>query len=168
MWSMLCIILVVALEYIEISETLVRSTPLKRDVTKILFIAFLHAYSIKHLFQSLIINGCMVPEILRNFSEIDQVFSSKVYRTLIYKDTRLCLTLQFATMILFVIIMRILFLYFLQGYLRFPHNFAAFTILVPIFVNCSAILHFVNLVLQLRNKYKYLNSVLESSALTLY
>jgi hypothetical protein len=108
MWCMLCIILVVFLEYIDISETLVRSSPLKHKVTRILFIASLHSYSIINLLQSLIINGCMVREILLKFSEIDQHFSSKVYRTLIYKNTRLCLTLQFATMILFVIIMRIL------------------------------------------------------------
>jgi hemolysin activation/secretion protein len=37
---------------------------------------------------------------------------------------------------------------------------------MPSFLNCTAILHFVNLVLLLGNKYKYLNSELESSALT--
>ncbi|PNF33525.1 hypothetical protein B7P43_G17604 [Cryptotermes secundus] len=166
MWSVLCIILVVALEYISMTRIFIGNSTLKYKVTISLAMASLCSCSIINLFQSLFINGCKLREILHKYSEIDQLFSSKLYRHLIYKNTRLLLTLQFATMILVVIINRVLLAYVLQGYLIFPHILGAFLLLVPIFVNCTAILHFVNLVLLLRNKYKYLNSVLESSALT--
>ncbi|PNF15921.1 hypothetical protein B7P43_G07711 [Cryptotermes secundus] len=166
MWSVLCIILVVALEYIFMTRFFFGNLTLKHKVTSSLAIASLCSCSIINIFQSLIINGCKVREILRKISDIDQLFSSKVYRSLIYKNTRLLLTLQFATVILLVIIIRVLLVYVYDGYLTFPHIFAVSLLSVPTLVNCTAILHFVNLVLQLRNKYKYLNSVLESSALT--
>ncbi|PNF33529.1 hypothetical protein B7P43_G17602 [Cryptotermes secundus] len=166
MWSVLCIIFVVALECFYMTRIIIKISTLKHKVTSILFIASLCSCSIINLFQSLIINGCKIREILRKFSEIDQLFSSKVYRSLIYKNTRLFLTFQFATVILVVIIIQVLLVYVIQGYLTFPNIFSAFSLSVPALVNCTAILHFVNLVLQLRNKYKYLNSVLESSALS--
>ncbi|PNF15916.1 hypothetical protein B7P43_G07709 [Cryptotermes secundus] len=166
MWSVLCIILVVAVEYIFMTRIFVGNSTLKYKVTISLAMASLCSCSIINLFQSLIINSCKLREILRIFSEIDQLFSSKVYRTLIYKNTRLFLTLQFATVILVGIIIEVLIIYVNQGYFRLPHILANLSLLMPTLVNCTAILHFVNLVLQLRNKYKYLNSVLESSALT--
>ncbi|PNF33526.1 hypothetical protein B7P43_G17601 [Cryptotermes secundus] len=166
MWSLLCIILVISVGYFYVIGSFVVYSTLKQKVTGILFIASMYSCSIINLFQSLITNGCKIREILRKFSEIDQLFSYKVYRTLIYKNTKLFLTLQFATVILVVIIIRFLIMYISNGFLTFPHIFASCSLLVPIFVNCTAILHFVNLVLLLRNKYKYLNSVLESSALT--
>ncbi|PNF15918.1 hypothetical protein B7P43_G07707 [Cryptotermes secundus] len=163
---MLCIIFLVALEYFYITHTIIKSSTMKQKVAGTLFIALMCSCSVINICQSLTINGCKLREILRKFSEIDQIFSSNVYRSLIYKNTRLLLTLQFATVILVVIIIRVLLAYVMKGYLTFPHILGALLLSVPTLVNCTAILHFVNLVLQLRNKYKYLNSVLESSALT--
>ncbi|PNF15917.1 hypothetical protein B7P43_G07708 [Cryptotermes secundus] len=165
-WSILCIIFVVALEYFYMTGIIIKSSTLKHKVTSILFFASMCSCSIINIFQSLIIIGVKLREILHKFSEIDQRFSSKVYRSLIYKNTSLFFTLQFATVILVVIIINVLLIYVSKGYLTFIHIFSAFFLSVPALVNCTAILHFVNLVLLLRNKYKYLNSELESSALS--
>ncbi|PNF15919.1 hypothetical protein B7P43_G07706 [Cryptotermes secundus] len=166
MWSLLCIILVISVGYFYVIGSFVVYSTLKQKVTGTLFIASMYSCSIIHICQSLIIKGCKLREILHKFSEIDQFFSSKVYRSLIYKNTRLFLTLQFATVILVVIIIRVLLMYISNGFLTFPQIFATFSLSLPALVNYTAVLYFVNLVLQLRNKYKYLISLLESSALT--
>ncbi|PNF44145.1 hypothetical protein B7P43_G02284 [Cryptotermes secundus] len=166
MWSVLCIILVVALECFYIRKNIIGRSTLKHKVAGILFIASMYSCSVINICQALIINGCKVREILHKFSEIDQLFSSKVYRSPIYKNTRLFLTLQFATVILVVIIIRVLLMYISNDFLTFPQIFAIFSLSMPTLVNYTAVLHFVNLVLLLRNKYKYLNSELESSALS--
>jgi hypothetical protein len=166
MWSIFCLILLAALEIIYIIIIIYTSPTLKEKVTNTLFATSICSHSIINIFQSLTISGDKVGEILRKFSKIDLLFSSKVYRNLIYKNTRLFLTLQFAIMILVIVIFEVVVIYVIYGYFRVPHIFAQFSVSFPIFVNSTGILYFANLVLLLRNKYKYLNSVLESSAFT--
>jgi hypothetical protein len=111
MWSIFYIIFLVALEYIFITGIIISSTTIKSTVSSIFFLGSSCSYSIITLFQSVTINRVKVREIFRKFSEIDQLFSSEVYRTLIYKNTRLFLTFQFAIIILIIIMINILFVY---------------------------------------------------------
>jgi hypothetical protein len=93
MWSMFCLILLVALENVCITRSIIANATLKQKVTGMLYVTSLCFYSIITLFQSLTVNGSNLREILHKFSEIDQIFSSKMYRSQIYKNTRLFLTL---------------------------------------------------------------------------
>jgi hypothetical protein len=114
----------------------------------------------------LTINHDKVPQILEKFSEIDQLFSTKKYGNVIYKNTRLFIIVQFT-----LLISTLLALFYFGMYIN--HRDSSFVITndiifekFSVFSNYIAILNFVNLVFLLRNKYKYLNSELESSTLT--
>jgi hypothetical protein len=167
MWSIFCIILLVALQYIYTTGNIKASVTLKQKAREVMCTTSLYSYSIINIFLSLTINHGKVPQILQKFSEIDQLFSSKTYRIQIYKNTRLFLTMQFAIMIsTFVTIYSYSAAYVIKDNVNFMIISFLFISSMPLILNCTAILHFVNLVLLLRNKYKHLNSELENSALT--
>jgi hypothetical protein len=166
MWSILCIDFLAALGYIFVTGSIFANVTLRERITYILFNTSQFSCPIITLLLSLTPNRGKVPEILRKFSEIDQLFSFKMYRVQIYKNTRLFLTVQFLTMILIFIIMKKILFYLNIRHFSVTVTFRLFPYEIPMFLNCTTILHFVNIVLLLRNKYKYLNSELESSAFT--
>jgi hypothetical protein len=98
-WSTFCIIWFVALEYIHVTRSIVANVTLKQKITEILRFTSMYSYSIITIFLSLTINRGKVQEIIGKFSDIDQLFSSKMYRTKIYMNTRLIFTIQFAIII---------------------------------------------------------------------
>jgi hypothetical protein len=162
MWSIFFIIFLVVWQYLCFTRTIIANVTLKQKVSVTSHVVTVCSYSIITLFQSPTVNGSKVREILRKFSEIDQLFSSKVYRSLIYKNTTLFLTLPLAIMISFIIILKIVNVILTVENFRLEIIFG-FVLLLPMCMNITAILHFVNLVLLLRNKYKFLNFLLESS-----
>jgi hypothetical protein len=103
MWSIFCLIFLALSEYIHTNRSIDAGVTLKEKVKDTLRTAFLYSYSIVTLFLSLTANRGKLPQILLKFSEIDQLFSSKLYRIQIYKNTRLFLTVQFAMMITVII-----------------------------------------------------------------
>jgi hypothetical protein len=129
MWSIFCIIVFVVLEYLCCTRTIIANLTLKQKVSVTLYSGTLCSYSIITLFDSLTINRSKVREILRKFSEVDKLFSSKMYRTLIYKNRILFLTLQFAIMISFIIIIKTVDVYITDGNFR-PPNILSFAVSV--------------------------------------
>jgi hypothetical protein len=117
------------------------------------------------LLLSLTINSDKVPRIIAKLSEIDQLFSGESYRRRIYKNARLFIEVQITAMASFLLALLSCGTYVIHGNLSFRNFDYFFFELFPVFLNCTAILHFVNLVLLLKDKYKYLNSALECSPL---
>jgi hypothetical protein len=107
-----------------------------------------------------------VPQILEKISAIDRLFSTKKYGSQIYRNTRLFISVQFTVLISTLIALLSFGMYINQLEFSFGNTTNFFFEILPVFFNSIAILNFVNLVLLLRNKYKYLNSELESSTLT--
>jgi hypothetical protein len=165
-WSIIWIILFVALEYIGTTVTISQNALLKKKITSILSIVSLNSGNIITLFLSLTINRGKVPQILAKFSEIDQLFWTKGHRKQIYKNPRLFLTFQLALTISFIMIFYAYYVYDVLGYFSFADFCMILIAAIPVLFNSMTILHFVNLVFPLRDKYKYLNSVLETSPVT--
>ncbi|PNF33527.1 hypothetical protein B7P43_G17600 [Cryptotermes secundus] len=165
-WSIFWITLLVVSEYIHTTRSIDASETLKQKATDTLRNSSLYSYSIVTVLLSLTVNRGKVPEILGKFAEIDQLFSSKLYRIQIYKNTKLFLSFQFSIMTTVIIIILASIIFFTHGNFGYSDIYIIFTQTLSLFLNCTSILYFVNLVLLLRNKYKYLNSVLESSAIT--
>jgi hypothetical protein len=109
MWSVLCIVLLAALGYIFITGSVFARVTLKQKIRNTIFNTSQFSCPVINLFLSLTLNRGKVPQILRQFSEIDQLLSSKMYRIQIYKNTRLYLTVRFLTMIFVFIIMYVPF-----------------------------------------------------------
>jgi hypothetical protein len=165
-WSIIWIISLVAAECISISNVITANYTIKQKTVEILFYSSGYTYSIISLFLILTINHDKVPQILEKLSEIDQLFSTKKYGCQIYKNTPLFIIVQLS-----VLISTLSALFSFGMYInRLDFSFGIITNIffekLSVFINSIAILNFVNLVLLLRNKYKYLNSILETSALT--
>jgi hypothetical protein len=154
MWSIFCIILLVALEYIYTARIIIHCVILKEKFIQTLITTSQYSYTIITVFMSLTVNRGRVPQILRKFSEIDQLFSSKLYRVQFYKNTRLFLTIQFAIMILIIMITFTLLVYDFLGNLGYSILCMVIGQSIRIFFNFTVIMHFVNLVFLLRNKHK--------------
>jgi hypothetical protein len=154
---MFCIILLAVSEYIHTNRSIDESVTLKEKVTDTLPTASLYSYSMVTLFLSMTVNRGEVPQILRIFSEIDQLFSSKLYRIQIYKNTRLFLIVQFALIIKVIIIIYAFGMQVTNDNFEYSNIYVIITEIMSLFLNCTAILRFLNLVLLLGKKYKYLN-----------
>jgi hypothetical protein len=163
-WSIFCIIRLVAVEYIFVTKTIVANVTLKHKITGTLDTVSLFSYYIITLFLTLKINRGKIPEVLGKCSDRDHPLSSKLYGTQIYMNTRLILTLQFA-ITTSIIIINYAAVCVTDDNFSIIDKCLVFTLTMSAFLNCTAILHFMKLVLLLRNKYKYLNSVQDSTAL---
>jgi hypothetical protein len=164
MWSIFWIILLAVLEYIFTNKNITSNLTLKQIIVELAFSASMLCYSISSLLLSLTINRHRVPEILAKFSEIDRRFSTKKYRGQIYKNTRLFIIVQIAVVTCTLVTLLSYGTYVIHGNFSLRNFEYIFFQILPMLLNCIAILHFVNLVLLLRDKYKYLNYVLENSA----
>jgi hypothetical protein len=166
-WSVIWIISLAVSEYNSINKIITANYTIKQKIIEILFYSSTYSSSIILLFLSLTINKFKVPQILDKFSDIDQLFSTKKYGSEIYKNTRLLIIVQFT-----VVISTVVALFSFNMYIN-RHDFAFFITSDVFFqylcvvLNSTVTLHFVDLVFLLRDKYKYLNSELESSTLTL-
>jgi hypothetical protein len=161
-WSIIWIILLVAFEFITISKIITANYTLKQKTVEIFFFATECSCSVITLFLSFTINHDKVPQILEKLSEIDQLFSTKRYRNQVYKNSRLLIVVQFT-----VLTSTALTLFYLS--ICIDLRDISFRIIGDIslqiftkFLNSIRILYFLNLVLVLRNKYKYLNSELST------
>ncbi|PNF15097.1 hypothetical protein B7P43_G15987 [Cryptotermes secundus] len=165
-WSIIWITLLAASEYISVIKIITASFTAKQKIVNTLFFVSVYSFSIFSIFLSLTVNRDKIPEILEKLSEIEQLFSTKKYRSQIYKHTRLCLILQFTVLISTLLTLSYFGIYIVRRDITLPNTDEIFFEILPMVFNSVGILYFLNLVLLLRNKYKCLNSELETSALT--
>jgi hypothetical protein len=165
-WSTIVMIFLLASKYISIRIIIAENYAARHSVVEILFSLSQYSYSIISVFLSLTINRYNVSRILKKLSQIDELFSEMNYRNQIYKNSRLFIILQLVVLISTLLAFLCFNLY--QIHCDIGVNFTndiLFDIL-PVFLNSIATLQFVNSVLLLRNKYRYLNFKLESCTLT--
>jgi hypothetical protein len=136
-WSIFCIIYLVTMEHIITIGSISASLTTKQKFTDILSAASLYFHSIIIIFLSLTTNRANIQEILRKFSEIDQLFSSKSYKSQIYKNTRLFLTVQIATVIAVPLTIFACGVYSLRDKFGYLSIFVMFTKMMFLFVNCT-------------------------------
>jgi hypothetical protein len=162
-WSVFWIILLVALEYINTITNIIENVTLQQRILEFLFSTSMSTYSIFSLLSSLTINRDKVPQIIAKLSGIDRLLSTKKYRTQIYENTRLYIIIQITVLMSTLLALISYGTYVIHGNFSFRNFNYFFFEALPMILNCIAILHFVNLVLLLRDKYKFLNSMLETS-----
>jgi hypothetical protein len=165
-WSIIWIILFVTFEFISISNIITADYTLKLKTVETLFIASGYSCSIITLILSLTINQDKIPQVLEKLSEIDQIFSTKKYESQIYKNTRLFIIVQFMVMILTLSTLFCFGMYINRRDFSFGITITILFQILPVFSNSITILNFVNLVLLLKDKYKNLNSELDSLSFT--
>ncbi|PNF33531.1 hypothetical protein B7P43_G17598 [Cryptotermes secundus] len=123
----------------------------------------MYTCSLVSLLLPLTIYRDKIPQIITKLSEIDQLFATKKYRTQIYENTRLIVIVQISVMTFTVFALMCYGTYVIHGNFDFKIFSYFFIEIFPTFLNCITILHFVNLVLLLRDKYRFLNFKLETS-----
>jgi hypothetical protein len=113
---------------------------------------------------SVTINRGKVQQILGKLSEIYQLLFHKMYRIQIYMNTKSFHIFLFAIITYTIIIICGIFCV-TDDNLSSTNMYLVFSQTMSVFCKCTAILYFENLVLLLRNKFRYVHSVLESSSL---
>jgi hypothetical protein len=164
-WSLFWVILLVARGYISTSEKYFESITLKRRIVEIMFSVSLYSCGIISLILSLTINRHKVPQIIEKFSEIDHLLSATKYEHPTYRNTRLYIIIQFTVFISILLSIMSYDAYIIHCHANLLNCYRHFFEVLPVFLNSIVILQFVDLVLLLWNKYKCLNSVLETSSL---
>jgi hypothetical protein len=165
-WSAIWIILLVALEYFSINIIITANYTVKQSVVEILFSLSQYSYSIISALLPLTINHDKIPQILEKLSQIDQLFSTMNCRSQIYKNSLIFIIIQLTVLMSTLLAILWFCLCVVRRDAEFSITNDVILDMLPVLLNSVAILHFVNLVLLLRNKYKYLNFELESSTLT--
>ncbi|PNF15102.1 hypothetical protein B7P43_G15984 [Cryptotermes secundus] len=163
-WSIFLIILLMVLSYVYNTVNITGNVTLKQKIFEVLFSALMYGYSIISLLLPLTIKKDKAPQIITKISEIDHLFSSKKYKTQIYEKTQLFVIFQISIMTCTVLALMTCGAYVVHGNFSFRNCHYFFVETLPMFINCIVILNFVNVVLLLRDKYKFLNSMLEMSA----
>ncbi|PNF15104.1 hypothetical protein B7P43_G15982 [Cryptotermes secundus] len=161
-WSIFWIILLMAFEYIN-TNNLIEIVNLKERILEALFSSSMYTCSFVSLLLPLTIYRDKIPQIITKLSEIDQVFATMKYGAQTYENTRLFITVQISVTTFTVFALMSYAAYVIHGNFSFRNFHYFFFEIFPTFLNCITILHFVNLVLLLRDKYKFLNSKLETS-----
>jgi hypothetical protein len=163
-WSVFWLIFLVVLQYINVTINIIENVTLQQKILEVLFSVSTYTYSICSLLLPLTINRDKVPQIIAKLSEIDRLFSTKKYRSQIYENTRLFIIIQITVLISTLLVLFFCGAYIIHGNFSFTNFNYFFFAVFPVILNCIVILHFVNLVLLLRDKYKCLNSTLEKSS----
>jgi hypothetical protein len=164
MWSIIWTIFLLALECTNIYVHVGGSEKLQEQILEVLFSGSMYVFCMCSLILALTINNKKVPLIIAKLSEIDELFSTGEYRSQIYNNSRLFIRLQITAMSSCVLPLFLYATYVIHGDFSFRNFDYYFFEVIPVFLNFTVILHFANLVLLLKDKYKYLNSALESSA----
>jgi hypothetical protein len=135
---------------------------LEQKVLEIIFCGSMYVFSVCSLLLSLTINNDKVPRIIAKLSEIDRLFLTKRDTSRIYKNARLFIEVQITFMTSFLLALLSYGTYVIHGNFSFRNFDYFFYELFPVFLNCTSILHYVNLVLLVKDRYKCLNSALDS------
>ncbi|PNF15080.1 hypothetical protein B7P43_G15983 [Cryptotermes secundus] len=153
-----------ALSYVYNTVNIIGNVTLNQKIFEVLFSALMYGYSIISLLLPLTFKKDKAPQIITKLSKIDHMFSSKRYKTQIYEKTKFYVILQISIMTCTVLALMSCGAYVVHGNFSFRNCPYFFMETLPMFINFIAILHFVNVVLLLRDKYTFLNSILEMSA----
>jgi hypothetical protein len=139
---------------------------LKVKILEITFSVPLYSCSAISLFLSSTVNHHKVQRILAKLAENDHLLSTMKYGHNIYRRIPLFLIIQFTIITsIFMIIISYSF-YTLRREQTFLKEDSVFFELLSVLMNSIVTLQFVDLVLLLKKKYKYLNNILETSTVT--
>lgn len=168
MWSFSLVIVLITWGYISVDFHNDESLTMKRRIVEVAFIMSLYCCGTIHLILSLTINRHKVLQIIEKLSESDNLLSSMKYGHQIYKNTRLYLIIQFIVCISVLSLIISYDTYVIHSDINLLNYYRVFLESLPVYINSIMILQFVDFVLLLRNKYKFLNSELESISLASY
>jgi hypothetical protein len=166
MWSFVLIIALLAWMCIDTSYIAVEKLKLKDRILLITFSVPMYSCTIISLFLSSTVNHHKVQCILAKFAENDHLLSTMKYGHSIYRKIPLFLIIQFTIFTSVFILITYFDIYAVSTEDTFFKKNSVFFQLLSVLMNSVVILQFVDLVLLLKKKYKYLNNVLESSTVT--
>jgi hypothetical protein len=166
MWTFVLIIALLAWEYICITDIAVEKLKLKDRILQITFSVPVYSCTIITLFLSSTVNRHKVQCILAKLAANDHLLSTMKYGHNIYRRIPLFLIIQFTIFISIFILIASYNIYAARTEQTFIKGNTLFFQLLSVLMNSIVILQFVDFVLLLKKKYKYLNNVLESSTVT--
>jgi hypothetical protein len=166
LWSFVLMIELLAWVCIDMKYIAAEEFKLKDRILQITFSVPMYFCTTISLFLSWTVNHHKIQCILAKLEENDHLLSTMKYGHSIYRKIPLFLIIQFTISTSVFILIASYSFYAVRREQNFFNETSVFFETLSALMNSIVILQFVNLVLLLKKKYKYLNNVLESSTVT--